>query len=174
MGKNYQIPLCKDCWEINYSRNEVECFFFSRHISRPYTKETAKKPTIDYNKNSCCHFEKRKSNRTLTGIKEYQILLCRKCKYMDWDKTKKCVFFLKHGGLTPEKAKQLRVDYEKNTCMHFKSTKSMEGVSLGSGFNPRCAVSGRGFLDNIAKRDSKRRHADRMNSYNHGYGYVDS
>ena len=155
MKKNYQIELCKECWHINYSRSAVECYYFSKHIPKPYTKETAKETTINDKKNNCRLFEKRKSNRILKGIKEYQIELCKKCKYMDWDRTKKCLFLLEHGGLTPETARQPTIDYEKNTCQIFKSTKSMEGGSLGSGINPRSTVSGKEWSDREARRSWK-------------------
>ncbi len=66
MKKNYQIPLCKGCWDINYHYQVSECYYFDL-IPKPYTEETArtgkpgKEPLIDYEKNTCRFFKSTES-----------------------------------------------------------------------------------------------------------------
>lgn len=79
MKKNYQIELCKKCWEINYSNDTVICVYFDKiFCPEPYTKETADinnpktakrkamKAMIDYNNNTCDSF---KSIKSMEGIR---------------------------------------------------------------------------------------------------------
>ena len=82
MEKNYQIPLCKDCWNINYSKCNKDCIFFIKNgmAAPPYTKETAsagdpnkcnKEPLIDYKNNTCRFFETTEGRKEITRVSEW-------------------------------------------------------------------------------------------------------
>jgi hypothetical protein len=112
-AKNYQIPLCEECWHINFSTNTKDCIFFIKNgmANPPFTKETAS-----------------------------------------------------IGDPKSEYRKEPLIDYKKNTCRHFKDKKTMEGKGRGPTWRDK----------EDTRIANKRTHADRMNSYNHGYGYEDS
>jgi len=63
--KNYQIPKCKECWHINFSKNRKECIFIDKNLCPNPTIGLKKQEIVDYENNTCKVF---KSTESMKGV----------------------------------------------------------------------------------------------------------